>query len=116
VYNVQFKKEKNNVQMIEEYLSANYHKDIKLQDIADQFFLSREYISRLFKREYKETITDYLTKIRIEKAKELLENPYLKIYDIAYSVGYQNDKYFIKVFKKLVGSTPNEYRSLIEKK
>lgn len=116
VYNVQFKKEKNNVQMIEEYLSANYHKDIKLQDIADQFFLSREYISRLFKREYKETITDYLTKIRIEKAKELLGNPYLKIYDIAYSVGYQNDKYFIKVFKKLVGSTPNEYRSLIEKK
>ncbi|OIJ22289.1 hypothetical protein BKP45_06515 [Anaerobacillus alkalidiazotrophicus] len=113
VFNVQFKKEKSSVEMIEEYIRANYEKDIKLQDIADRFYLSREYISRKFKQEYHETITDYLTKIRIERAKGLLENPYLKIYDIAEAVGYQNDKYFIKVFKKLEGMTPNEYRSQI---
>ncbi|OIJ17502.1 hypothetical protein BKP37_03145 [Anaerobacillus alkalilacustris] len=113
VFNVQFKKEKSSVEMIEEYIRANYEKDIKLQDIAERFYLSREYISRKFKQEYHETITDYLTKIRIERAKGLLENPYLKIYDIAEAVGYQNDKYFIKVFKKLEGMTPNEYRSQI---
>ncbi|KHF39483.1 response regulator transcription factor [Halalkalibacter okhensis] len=105
-----FQKEKNSVQMIEEYIRKNYQKDIKLQEIAERFFLSREYISRKFKQEYDETITDYLMKIRIEKAKELLKNPYLKIYEISDSVGYQNDKYFIKVFKKREGITPSEFR------
>ncbi|MCP3741715.1 response regulator transcription factor [Rossellomorea sp. BNER] len=106
-----YQKEKNSMQKIEEYLQQNYQQDINLQEIADRFFLSREYISRKFKQDFNETITDYLTKIRLEKAKELLENPYLKIYEIAYSVGYQNEKYFSKVFKKLTGLTPNEYRS-----
>ncbi|WP_088103259.1 response regulator transcription factor [Halalkalibacter urbisdiaboli] len=114
VYNVQFKKEKNSVQKIEEYIRHNYQKDIKLSEIADRFFLSREYISRKFKQEYDATITDYLTKIRIEKAKELLENPFLKIYEVADSVGYQNDKYFIKVFKKFAGMTPKEYQAKIK--
>ncbi|MDQ0256656.1 two-component system response regulator YesN [Evansella vedderi] len=115
VVNGQYQKEKNSVQMIEEYIRANYQKDIKLQDIADQFFLSREYISRKFKQEYNETITDYLTRIRVEKAKELLKNPYLKVYEIASVVGYQNDKYFIKVFKKVEGVTPAELRSGVAK-
>ncbi|WP_332630408.1 response regulator transcription factor [Halalkalibacter flavus] len=109
-----FQKEKNSVQMIEEFIRKNYQKDIKLQDIADRFFLSREYISRKFKQEYNETITDYLMKIRIEKSKELLKNPYLKIYEISDSVGYQNDKYFIKVFKKREGITPSEFRNTLK--
>ncbi|MFZ3591321.1 helix-turn-helix domain-containing protein [Bacillus sp. DJP31] len=108
---VKYKKEKNNMQKIEEYLRHNYQQDINLQEIADRFYLSREYISRKFKQEFHETLTDYLTKIRVEKAKDLLENPHLKIYDIAYQVGYQNEKYFSKVFKKSTGQTPNEYRN-----
>lgn len=96
---------------IGEYLKKNYQYEINLQEIADSFYLSREYISRRFKQEFNETITDYLTRIRVEKAKELLKNQHLKIYEIAYQVGYQNEKYFSKVFKKLVGCTPNEYRS-----
>ncbi|MBU8880156.1 response regulator [Bacillus sp. FJAT-29790] len=111
-----FQIEKNNMQEIEEYLQKNYQQEISLQEIADRFFLSREYISRKFKLEFQETLTDYLTKIRIEKAKQLLETPYLKIYEIAYHVGYQNEKYFSKVFKKLIGLTPNEYRSSISSK
>ncbi|MDT8859277.1 response regulator [Alkalihalobacillus sp. MEB130] len=109
-----FQKEKNNVQVIEEFIRKNYQKDIKLQEIADRFFLSREYISRKFKQEYNETITDYLMQIRIEKAKELLNNPHLKIYEISDLVGYQNDKYFIKVFKRRVGVTPSEYRNSLK--
>jgi two-component system, response regulator YesN len=103
--------EKNNMQKIEQYLIEHYQQDINLQEIADRFFLNKEYISRKFKQEFQETITDYLTKIRIEKAKELLVNPNKKIYEIAYHVGYQNEKYFSKVFKKQVGLTPNEYRN-----
>lgn len=108
--------EKNNMQEIQEFLLENYQQDISLQEIADRFFLSREYISRKFKYEFKKTITDYLTKIRIEKAKQLLEISSLKIYEIAHYVGYQNEKYFSKVFKKLVGLTPNEYRNAISSK
>jgi two-component system response regulator YesN len=107
---VKYQKYKNSIQEIELFIRKNYEKDITLQDIADRFYLSREYISRKFKQEYHETITNYLTKIRIEKAKELLENPHLKIYEVSFKVGYQNEKYFSKVFKKMVGLTPNEYR------
>jgi two-component system, response regulator YesN len=103
--------EKNNIEKIEQYIRENYQHDINLQEIADKFFLNKEYISRKFKHHYQETLTDYLTKIRIEKAKELLINPTKKIYEIAYHVGYQNEKYFSKVFKKQVGQTPNEYRT-----
>ncbi|PLR67646.1 response regulator transcription factor [Bacillus sp. UMB0893] len=114
--NVKYQKEKNNMQQIEEYLQQHYQQDITLQDIADRFFLSREYISRKFKQDYHATLTDYLTNIRMERAKRLLENPYLKIYDVAYGVGYQNEKYFSKVFKKQVGCTPIEYRNSLTSK
>jgi len=107
---VKYQKEKNSIQEIEAFLRENYDKDFTLQEIADRFFLSREYISRKFKHQYNETITNYMTTIRIDKAKELLENPHLKVYEISFKVGYQNEKYFSKVFKKVVGMTPNEYR------
>ncbi|WP_246188413.1 response regulator transcription factor [Metabacillus lacus] len=106
-----YQKEKNSIQQIKEYVKGNYKEDITLQDIAEKFYLSREYISRRFKQEFGETITDCLLNIRIEKAKELLKNPHLKVYEVAFEVGYQNEKYFSKVFKKQVGLTPNEYRS-----
>jgi two-component system, response regulator YesN len=107
---------KNNMGKIEAYIRANYQQDIHLQEIADRFFLSREYISRKFKQEFHETITDYLTKIRIENAKELLGNLNLKIYEIAYQVGYQDEKYFSKVFKKVEGISPNDYRNTVTTK
>ncbi|RBW69113.1 response regulator [Bacillus taeanensis] len=114
LYDTEYRKEKNSMQQIEEYLHNHYQKDIKLQEIADQFFLSREYISRKFKQEFNENISDYIIKIRIEKAKTLLKNPHLKIYEIANQIGYQDDKYFSKVFKKMVGFTPNEYRKKVD--
>ena len=110
LHDVKYQKEASSIQEIEAFLRKNYEKDITLQEIAERFFLSREYISRKFKQEYHETLTNYLTKIRIEKAKELLENPHLKVYEISFKVGYQNEKYFNKVFKKIVGLTPNEFR------
>lgn len=105
-------KDTNSIQEIERFLRKNYDKEITLQDISNRFYLSREYISRRFKQEYHETITNYLTKIRMEKAKKLLENPHFKVYEVAFKVGYQNEKYFSKVFKKASGLTPNEYRQL----
>ncbi|CAM3102696.1 response regulator [Paenibacillus sediminis] len=95
---------------IARYVERNYHEDISLQDIASRFYLSREYISRKFKQQFGVTLSDYLGNIRIEKAKVLLLNPQLRISQIAEMVGYQDEKYFSKVFKKIEGITPNDFR------
>lgn len=105
------RKKSNIIYDIEKYLEANFDRDVKLQEISDHFFMSREYISRKFKQEFNVNITDYIVKIRMNKAKSLLKNSQLKIYEIANMVGYQDDKYFRKVFKKVEGTTPNEYRA-----
>ncbi|TYR78982.1 response regulator [Priestia megaterium] len=97
---------------IEHFLQSNFHRDVKLQEISERFYLSREYISRKFKQEFQENISDYMVKVRMNKAKSLLQNDELKIYEIANMIGYQDDKYFRKVFKKVEGITPNEYRNL----
>lgn len=103
-------KENHAVHDIARFLEQHYSEEISLQDIASRFFLSREYISRKFKQEFGVTLMDYLIDIRIEKAKLLLMNPHLRITHVAEMVGYQDEKYFSKVFKKLEGRTPNEYR------
>ncbi|NRD77923.1 response regulator [Bacillus sp. BRMEA1] len=102
----------NSIYEIEKYLQANFDRDVKLQEISQHFYLSREYISRRFKQEFNVNISDYIVNIRIETAKSLLKNSHLKIYEIANMIGYQDDKYFRKVFKKVEGFTPNEYRAL----
>ncbi|AUS24768.1 response regulator [Paenibacillus polymyxa] len=95
---------------IARYLDAHYDEDISLQDIASRFYLSREYISRKFKQEYGVNLSDYLCQIRMSKAKLLLLNDKLRLHHIAGMVGYQDEKYFGKVFKKLEGVTPGEFR------
>ncbi|EKN69748.1 two-component response regulator [Neobacillus bataviensis LMG 21833] len=104
-------KNSNVIVEIEKYLQANFDRDVKLQEISNHFYISREYISRKFKQEFNINISDYIVNIRMERAKTLLKNSEMKIYDIANMIGYQDDKYFRKVFKKVVGVTPNEYRA-----
>ncbi|MDG4657321.1 response regulator [Ectobacillus antri] len=104
-------KQQNTMVEIEQYIKQNYQKELRLQEIAEMFYLSKEHISRRFKQEYGETLSDYVTNIRMEKAKLLLQNESFKIYEVAAMVGYQDDKYFRKVFKKATGITPNEYRA-----
>ncbi|AZN43182.1 response regulator [Paenibacillus albus] len=100
----------NVIYEIKKYVETHYQREISLQDIANHFYLSREYISRKFKQELGENLSDYIGRIRIAKAQRLLENPNMRVVQIAQMVGYQDEKYFSKVFKKLTGMTPNEYR------
>jgi two-component system response regulator YesN len=95
---------------IAKYIERHYQEEISLQDVAARFFLSREYIARKFKQEYGVTLLDYLSRFRIEKAKLLLHNSHLRIAQVAEMVGYQDEKYFSKVFKKLEGINPGEFR------
>jgi len=95
---------------IVKYIEARYAEEITLQELADRFYLSREYISRKFKQQFRENLSDYIERVRMEKAKLLLLNPQYRIAQVAELVGYKDEKYFSKVFKKLEGASPNEYR------
>ncbi|MFD0590451.1 response regulator [Paenibacillus sp. GCM10027627] len=103
-------KDKGVIHEIAKYIEQNAGRDITLQDVASHFYLSREYISRKFKQEMNENISDYIAGIRMNRAKELLANKGLKISQIAEQVGFHDEKYFSKVFKKWIGCTPNDYR------
>ncbi|MCQ2027457.1 helix-turn-helix domain-containing protein, partial [Clostridium butyricum] len=92
----------------------NYNKNISLKDVADEVYLSQNYLSELFKKEIGEGFYDFLSKYRIKKAKEILLTTNLKVYEIAQMVGYNDSITFGRAFKKITGTTPNNFRNNIE--
>ena len=100
-----------------EYINLNYFKDLSLDDVANYVCLNKIYFSYYFKKHTNESFVSYITKIRINKAKEkLIKNPETKIIDICESVGYKSMPYFYKIFKSYTGTTPSKYRKSIENK
>ncbi|MCL6604487.1 MAG: response regulator [Paenibacillus sp.] len=95
---------------IRNYLDQNYQQDMTLQHIAERFYISRENVSRKFKQVTGENLSDYLTNLRVDKAKVLLQNTNMRLSQISELVGYEDEKYFSRVFKKATGQTPREYR------
>ena len=93
------------------YISSKYNTNITLDEICNHIAISKNYFCYLFKRETSQSIWDYLTDIRIEKAKELLKKIDTKAYEVSFNVGYENPNYFTKIFKIRTGMTPQEYRS-----
>ncbi|MFI3211891.1 MAG: response regulator [Eubacteriales bacterium] len=96
---------------VKKYILSNYNKDIGLNEVAEIVYLNPKYLSELFKKETGQTFIAYLTVIRMENAKKLLQKLDYKIYEVAENVGYQNPKTFVKVFKKYTGVTPLEFRN-----
>lgn len=92
------------------YIEANYTKNITLEDVSREVNISSYYLSRIFKEETGENFIDYLTDLRIEKAKELLSTTQYSMKEICVMSGYSDPNYFSKTFKKNVGVTPTEYR------
>lgn len=97
---------------IEQYLRAFYYEDINLQMLSERFYLSPSHISRTFKQQFGANLSDYVSRLRIEKAKVLLADPAIKISSIASSIGYQDEKYFSKAFKRFVGMSPKQFRNM----
>lgn len=93
-----------------EYMRENYQKDISLDSVAEYVNVSPYYFSRLFKEGTGTNFTDYLTTLRIERARELLADPERSIKEIAIETGYSNANYFSRIFKKWTGMTPSELR------
>lgn len=94
------------------YIEENYSKQIKLEDIASIVNLNPVYFSNIFKKEVGETFIDYLSKHRMEVAKELLRKGGKNINEIAEAIGYNDARYFSKMFKKIVGIKPTEFRKI----
>lgn len=102
--------ENNAIYEIKRYIDLHYMDNLTLQEIAGEFFLSREYVSRRFKQVFNENISEYLERVRIDNAKLLLAGGQHKISSVAEMVGYQDGRYFSKIFSKLTGMTPREWR------
>ncbi|MGN0373401.1 MAG: response regulator [Bariatricus sp.] len=98
----------------QEYIRQNFQKNLSLEEIAQSAGISPYYFSKLFKEESGITYIDYLTGIRIERAKKLLANSKLSIKQVCIDSGYINPNYFSRIFKKWTGVTPTEYRDGLE--
>lgn len=92
------------------YIKAHLAEKLTLQQVAEYVNINANYFSILFKKEMKINFVDYLTGLRLEKAKKLLTGTCLKSYEIALEVGFNNDAYFNRTFKKMLGLCPSEYR------
>jgi len=92
------------------YIDQNYDRELSLQVLSRHVHLSKNYLANLFKKETGEGVIDYITKVRLERAKALLRGTDLKSGEICSKVGIPDSKYFSKLFKKMEGMTPSEYR------
>ena len=93
------------------YINDNYGNNrLSLQSISESIYLSQTYLCAFFKKATGKTLNQYITEVRIEKAKEMLRDTGIKVYEIAYRVGFTDTNYFSTLFKKHVGITPSEYK------
>lgn len=100
----------NTIDMAIKYVQENYRNDLTMAEVANHISLNYSYFSILFKEKTGMNFIDYLRLIRIEKAKELLQNSVYKIYEVSEMVGYNNTKHFTTTFRTLTGISPKEYR------
>ena len=93
-----------------DYIEENFSKDVSLNEISEELNISSYYFSKLFKDETGEGFVEYLTKRRVEKAKEMLKDPEKSIKEVGCECGYSDPNYFSRIFKKATGMTPTEYK------
>lgn len=98
------------IKQVHELVANDMGQDTSVKMIADKVFLHPVYLSKIYKAETGESLSDYMIRKRMERALYLLKNSNMKIYEITSELGYQNPQYFSKMFKKHYGVTPHEYR------
>ncbi|WP_342421519.1 response regulator [Paenibacillus sp. FSL E2-0178] len=98
------------IRNVEAYLEKGLQTQLTVKQLAEHFQLNASYLSVLFKKEMGRTISDFILEKRLDRAKELLKDPNIKVYEVAEQVGYQTAAYFTYIFKKANDVTPQEYR------
>jgi YesN/AraC family two-component response regulator len=101
---------KSKMHMAVRYIQEHYNENISVNDLAERYDMSSNYFSAIFKKELHQSPVDYITTLRMKKAKEILECSDKSVVDIAKKVGYEEASYFYRVFKKYTGMTPLHYR------
>ncbi|MBQ3228316.1 MAG: helix-turn-helix domain-containing protein [Clostridia bacterium] len=101
-----------NILALQQYLDAHYTEIDSVSEVAEHFFYSREYVSRLFKKYYDTTILDYIHKLRISKSRALIAEG-MPIIDVCYAVGFSSLSTFIRAFRAATDMTPSEYRRMV---
>lgn len=105
-------KDSKYVRQAKNFIESNYTKELSLDNVAREVGINASYFSALFKKEQGITFSDYLTEVRIARAKELLEEGKWNVSEVGWAVGYKDQKYFSKLFLKVVGIKPSEYKKL----
>ena len=104
-------RERHVLQKVHEWIRINAFEDISVNQIADQFNYSPSYLSTIYKQHFGISITTQISKIRIERAEELLLSTSMSVQQVAEASGYNDAKYFMRVFKQHTGLTPTRYRT-----
>lgn len=107
---------KNLVSEVQEYIRNNIGMDITLTQLSRVFHFNASYFSRLYKSLTGENVTDFMKRVRLEKAKDLLQNPDYKVKEVAERLGFRTSSYFTNFFKKNTNMTPQEYRQTLYNK
>ncbi|KJR46133.1 Response regulator containing CheY-like receiver domain and AraC-type DNA-binding domain [Desulfosporosinus sp. I2] len=94
-----------------DFMMENYALPLTVTDVAEHLFISPSHLSRLFREELDCTINDYLTRVRVEQAVEMMKKPEFSVAQVSKAVGFQNQSYFSKVFRKYIGVTPLIYKN-----
>ncbi len=108
-----YRKNSKNILIIEkcrEYIDSHYMEDISLEKLARLFYFSPSYFSSFFKNYTGTNVSDFILQVRLQKAKQLLIQTDTRVYDIAAQIGYRDAGYFIRLFKRELGATPEEFR------
>lgn len=95
---------------IKEYLDANYNKKVSLDELCSTFYINKYYMMKLFSEAYGTTINNYVNSVRVTKAKQLLRFSDKRIDEIGSELGFDDANYFSRLFKKIEGMSPSEYR------
>ncbi|UKS28718.1 response regulator [Paenibacillus sp. HWE-109] len=99
------------IQLMCRYIHEHYKEDVQVVELAKLVQLHPSYAGQMFKQEVGENFSDYLNRVRMDKASELLERTSMKIYEVSGAVGISDYRYFCKLFKSYTGSTPTQYKN-----
>lgn len=104
------------ITLVQNYVMAHYKEKITLSQVAEELNISQGYLSSVFKKQTGNNFSEYVSEIKIEKAKELIETHQYMMYEVSDMLGFDTQYYFSKVFKKVTGFTPREYETVVIKK
>ncbi|MCJ7840484.1 response regulator [Lederbergia sp. NSJ-179] len=114
IFHLHFSSQQDRIDVAKKYIDLHYKEQLTLEDVSEFVQLSPPYFSKLFKTRTNRSFIEYVTEVRVNKAKELLVNPDVNVKEICFDVGYKDPNYFSRVFKKVTGLSPSEYKGKLQ--